>query len=317
MTSPAIEMQSLEHRYDSAPVLQGIDLVIDHGEIFGFLGHNGAGKTTAVNILTTLITPTGGTARVCGFDVVRQRAEVTGCIGYLPSEVRMYPHLTAVENLEFFARLSGVAEPRTAARDTLDFLDCAEFADRRVGTFSSGMRQRVGIAQAILHRPKVLFLDEPTTGLDPVSRARVWEEVRHLNDDLGMTIFLTTQYLEEADVLADRVGIINEGKIVAEGTPEELKRSVGSDLIVVRVQGDTDTARTTVEAVDGVEAVSVRNDELTISVADGAARISPVAVALNGCGVKVLDLTLRTPTLDDVFLELTGAHIQHDEEGAA
>ncbi|HEY5153646.1 MAG TPA: DUF4162 domain-containing protein, partial [Acidimicrobiales bacterium] len=164
----------------------------------------------------------------------------------------------------------------------------------------------------LVHNPEVLFLDEPTTGLDPVSRIRVWEEVRRLNDELGMTIFLTTQYLEEADQLADRVGIINAGKIVAEGTPDELKRQIGSDVVVARVVGDMDVAKAAVVGIEGVEAVTVRNDEITVAVEDGAASISPVAVALNHCGVKVVDLTLRTPTLDDVFLELTGAHIQDD-----
>ena len=214
MTSPAIEMKSLEHRYDSAPVLQGIDLVIEHGEIFGFLGHNGAGKTTAVNILTTLITPTGGAARVCGFDVVHQRAGVTRCIGYLPSEVRMYAHLTAVENLEFFARLSGVERPRAAAKDTLAYLDCADLADRRVGTFSSGMRQRVGIAQAILHRPKVLFLDEPTTGLDPMGVRQLRETILRLNRDLQMTVFMNTHLLSEVAKVCTTIGVLSHGELI-------------------------------------------------------------------------------------------------------
>ncbi len=270
-------------------------------------------------MLCTLIPPSGGTARVAGHDVATDPDGVRLRIGAALQDAAIDPKLTGREILWLQGRYYGLQKQEIQDRisDVLGLVDIGDAMDRRTGTYSGGMRRRLDLAAALVHNPDVLFLDEPTTGLDPVSRARVWEEVRHLNDDLGMTIFLTTQYLEEADVLADRVGIINEGKIVAEGTPEELKRSVGSDLIVVRVQGDTDTARTTVEAVDGVEAVSVRNDELTISVADGAARISPVAVALNGCGVKVLDLTLRTPTLDDVFLELTGAHIQHDEEGAA
>ena len=232
-TNPAIELQALEHRYDREPVLRGIDLVIEHGEIFGFLGHNGAGKTTAVNILTTLITPTGGTARVCGFDVVRQRAEVTGCIGYLPSEVRMYPHLTAVENLEFFARLSGVAEPRTAARDTLDFLDCAEFADRRVGTFSSGMRQRVGIAQAILHRPKVLVLDEPTIGLDPRQIIEIRQLIKSLSSG-DRTVILSTHILPEVAQVCDKVVIINAGRIACEDTIANLTREATLEEVFLR-----------------------------------------------------------------------------------
>ncbi len=214
MNDPAIELQSLEHRYDTEPVLRGIDLEIEHGEIFGFLGHNGAGKTTAVNILTTLITPTGGTARVRGFDVVRERAEVTRCIGYLPSEVRMYPHLTAAENLEFFARLSGVDRPREAARDTLAYLDCTELADRRVGTFSSGMRQRVGIAQAILHRPQVLFLDEPTTGLDPMGVRQLRDTILRLNRDLHMTVFMNTHLLSEVAKVCTTIGVLSHGELI-------------------------------------------------------------------------------------------------------
>ncbi len=179
------------------------------------------------------------------------------------------------------------------------------------------MKRRLDLAAALVHNPDVLFLDEPTTGLDPVSRTRVWEEVRRLNTQLGMTIFLTTQYLEEADELADRVGIINEGKLVAEGAPADLKRAVGADLIVARVEGDSKVARDAVAEIDGVESVEVHGGELTAAAADGAAAISPVAVALSECGVTVRELTLRTPTLDDVFLELTGNRIQSDGEEAS
>ena len=176
------------------------------------------------------------------------------------------------------------------------------------------MKRRLDLAAALVHNPEVLFLDEPTTGLDPVSRARVWEEVRRLNEALGMTIFLTTQYLEEADELAARVGILNAGRLVAEGTPEELKRKIGSDVIIARLEGPADPCVAAVLAVDGVEGAEARGSELVVTTANGAATIGPVAVALNGCGVPVRDLTLRTPTLDDVFLELTGSHIRTDDE---
>ena len=187
MDDAAIEMHGIRHRYDARDVLTGIDLRIEFGEVFGFLGHNGAGKTTAMNILTTLIAPTAGRAAVCGHDVVKERRAVTRCIGYLPADVRMYPHLTAAENLEFFARLSGVRAPRHAVARTLEYLDCAELANERLSTFSTGMRQRIGIAQAVLHQPKVLFLDEPTSGLDPQGVRQLRSTILRLNQDVGIT----------------------------------------------------------------------------------------------------------------------------------
>jgi ABC-2 type transport system ATP-binding protein len=214
MTEPAIELIGLEHRYDTTPVLRGIDLTIERGEVFGFLGHNGAGKTTAVNILTTLITPTGGTARVCGHDVVDDRLAVTRSIGYLPSEVRMYGHMTARENLEFFAKLSGVRDARKAVAETLDYLDCTELGDLKVGSFSTGMRQRIGIAQAVLHRPAVLFLDEPTAGLDPLGVRRLRETIIRLNAELGMTVFMNTHLLSEVSKVCTTIGVLNHGELI-------------------------------------------------------------------------------------------------------
>jgi ABC-2 type transport system ATP-binding protein len=214
MANSAIEIIGLEHRYDTEPVLCGINLTIEHGEVFGFLGHNGAGKTTAVNILTTLITPTGGTARVCGHDVVANRNEVTRSIGYLPSEVRMYGHMTAAENLEFFAKLSGVANARKAVAETLAYLECSDLANRKVGSFSTGMRQRIGIAQAVLHRPKVLFLDEPTAGLDPVGVRQLRDTIKRLNHDLGMTVFMNTHLLSEVAKVCTTIGVLNRGELI-------------------------------------------------------------------------------------------------------
>ncbi|MEO6570939.1 MAG: ABC transporter ATP-binding protein [Ilumatobacteraceae bacterium] len=218
--APAVELSGLSHRYDEAFVVRNIDLHIAHGEIFGFLGHNGAGKTTIVNILTTLLSPTEGTARVCGFDVVTERGAVTRRIGYLPSDVRLYPHLTARENLEFFAALSGVGDATAAVERTLDYLDARDLADRRVGSFSTGMRQRIGIAQAIVHRPDVLFLDEPTAGLDPVGVRHLRETIQRLNRELGMTVFMNTHLLSEVAKVCTTIGVLNHGEVIYKDTIE-------------------------------------------------------------------------------------------------
>jgi ABC-2 type transport system ATP-binding protein len=199
-----------------------------------------------------------------------------------------------------------------------DLIDIGDALGQRIGTYSGGMKRRLDLAAALVHNPDILFLDEPTTGLDPVSRVSVWAEVRRLNQQLGMTIFLTTQYLEEADELADRVGIIDQGRIVAEGTPTDLKRSIGTDVIIARVDGEASAVRHLVDGMEGILGVEAHGHELVIATENGSAAISPVAVALAGGSVQVRDLTLRTPTLDDVFLEMTGTHIEreHTEEVA-
>ena len=224
MAGPAIEMSEVSHAYETDEVLHGIDLSIERGEVFGFLGHNGAGKTTAINILTTLIRPSAGTARVCGFDVVSQRHEVAARIGYLPADVRLYGHMTARENLEFFARLSGAEDPKRAVTETLDYLDAADYADRRVGGFSTGMRQRIGIAQAIVHRPQVLFLDEPTSGLDPMGVRQLRQTIQRLNQDLGMTVFMNTHLLPEVSQVCTTIGVLNHGELIYKDSIEETMR---------------------------------------------------------------------------------------------
>jgi ABC-2 type transport system ATP-binding protein len=209
-----ISLDNLGHRYAQGPVLHGITLRIDEGEVFGFLGHNGAGKTTTIHALTTLITPTSGSASVCGFDLVTQRMDVQKRIGYLPESVRLYDNLTARENLSFFASLSGVADVDKAVSTTLAFLECAELADRQVGTFSKGMRQRIGIAQAIVHEPSVLFLDEPTSGLDPMGVRQLRDTIVRLNTELGMTIFMSTHLLSEVARVCTTIGVLNHGNLI-------------------------------------------------------------------------------------------------------
>ena len=314
--STTISAEKLVRQFNGLTAVDEVDLAIQAGEIYGFLGPNGAGKSTTVRVLCTLLAPTSGRAVVAGHDVAGEPTEVRLRIGVALQEAALDPKQTGEELLRLQGRLYGLSRPDVDRRvaDLATLIDIGDALGRPISTYSGGMKRRLDLAAALVHNPEVLFLDEPTTGLDPVSRARVWDEVRRLNRELGMTIFLTTQYLEEADALADRVGIINEGRIVAEGTPVELKRSIGTDVIFARLDGDGEAACPAVESVAGVVGVEARGSELVITAADGTAVIGPVAVALNNCGVPVRDLTLRTPTLDDVFLELTGTHIQRDDE---
>ncbi len=315
----AIRAEGLVRRFGESTAVDGLDLEVRRGEIYGFLGPNGAGKSTTVRMLCTLLGPTAGRATVCGHDVATQPGRVRTSIGVALQDVALDPKQTGTELLRLQARLYGLTRAETEQRlaELATIVDIGDALDRRVGTYSGGMKRRLDLAAALVHNPEVLFLDEPTTGLDPVSRTRVWDEVSRLNTELGMTIFLTTQYLEEADALAGRVGIIDGGRLVAEGAPAELKRTVGQDVIVVRVSGDPEVAVRTLRELPEVDAVDARHDELVVSVADGSSSIGPVAVALHRAAVGVRDLTLRTPTLDDVFLDLTGARISTEGDDRA
>jgi ABC-2 type transport system ATP-binding protein len=310
MTS-AISVDGLVRRFDGVTAVDHVNLDVQQGEIYGFLGPNGAGKSTTVRILCTLLTPTEGRAVVAGHDVATEPGAVRLRIGVALQEAALDPKQTGLELLRLQGRLYGLSRSDIDRRvaDLAQLVDIGAAMTRPIGTYSGGMRRRLDLAAALVHGPQVLFLDEPTTGLDPVSRARKWQEVRRLNREQDMTIFLTTQYLEEADELADRVGIIDGGRLVAEGTPEQLKRSVGNDVIVAQVDGRAEAFRAAVRTVPGVRGVEVRGGELWVSTADGAALIGPVAVALSRVA-PVRNLTLRTTTLDDVFLELTGNHIR-------
>ncbi len=315
MGTPAIEAEGLRRTFEETVAVAGLDLRVEGGEIYGFLGPNGAGKSTCVRMLCTLLVPSAGHARVAGYDVARQPEAVRLRIGVALQEAALDDRQNGIELLRLQARLYGLRGKAVEQRiaDLTDLIDIGDAMNRRIGTYSGGMKRRLDLAAALVHNPDVLFLDEPTTGLDPVSRAKVWGEITALNRELGMTIFLTTQYLEEADALARRVGIIDLGRLVAEGTPAELKRKVGTDVIVADVDGDASTACEALVGVSGVTSVDPIGDEVLIHVVEGSSSVGPVAIALDGCGVTVRGLTLRTPTLDDVFLELTGGHL-HEEE---
>ena len=320
MPPSAIAAESLSRHFGKLKAVDELSLEVEEGEIYGFLGPNGAGKTTAVRMLCTLLAPTSGRAVVAGFDVAKAPHQVRKRVGAALQSTALDEKMTGRELLRIQGRYYGLSAAEIANR-------CEELApilemdaiDRRVATYSGGMKRRLDVAIALIHSPSVLFLDEPTTGLDPSSRAKVWEEIRHLNQHMGVTIFLTTQYLEEADELADRVAIFNSGHLVAEDDPEELKRQVGKDVIVVHLGCDaTDSeAEALLAGVSGVEHVEASGSELAISSSQGAATISPVALALSSADVPVVELSLRTPTLDDVFFHVTGERMEEESRAGA
>jgi ABC-2 type transport system ATP-binding protein len=311
---PAIVVEKLERAFDEVRAVQGVDLAVEEGEIYGFLGPNGAGKTTTVRMLTTLLLPTGGRASVAGHDVEREARQVRASIGVALQEAALDPLMTGRELIRLQATLQGLpsAEGRRRADGLLERVGLTEAADRRVGGYSGGMQRRLDLAAALVHEPRVLFLDEPTTGLDPVSRKTIWEEVRALNDE-GTTVFLTTQYLEEADQLADNVGIIDNGRIVAEGTPESLKAEMGNPHIQLTLEEGSIAVAEEACAQIGRLLPPVDGRTILVEVENGAADIPRVVRALDDAGIEVGSLELVQPTLDDVFVAKTGYHLPLEE----
>ncbi len=312
----AIEVIGLERQFKGGlKAVDGIDLEVAPGEVYGFLGPNGAGKTTTVRMLVTLLRPTGGHARVAGYDVATQPAQVRRRIGVALQEAALDGLMTGTELIELQATLHGIPPRavRSRGEQLIGRVGLTGAADRRVATYSGGMRRRLDLAMALIHEPEVLFLDEPTTGLDPTSRLTLWDEVRRLRDE-GTTVFLTTQYLEEADQLCDRLGIIAAGKIVAEGTPAVLKAEVGRPhLDLVLADGSDLSAARDVVARFGDHRPTTEACHLSIALERGAPDIAPILRALDDAGFEVAELELKQPTLDDVFLDKTGEHL----EGAA
>ena len=315
---PAIVVEGLERAFGEVLAVQGIDLQVGEGEIYGFLGPNGAGKTTTVRMLTTLLLPTGGRASVAGHDVVAEARQVRASIGVALQEAALDPLMTGRELIRLQATLQGLppARGRERADGLLDRVGLTYAADRRVGTYSGGMQRRLDLAAALVHEPRVLFLDEPTTGLDPVSRKTIWEEVRELNEE-GTTVFLTTQYLEEADQLADNVGIIDSGRIVAEGTPEALKGEVGNPHVELLVGEGAVPEAERVCAELGKLLPPKDGKRVLLEVANGAADVPRVVRALDEAGIVVESLELVRPSLDDVFVAKTGHRLEKEESTAS
>ncbi|MEU5539261.1 ATP-binding cassette domain-containing protein [Streptomyces sp. NPDC020362] len=307
----AIHTEGLRKRYGDHEALRGVDLAVPAGTVLGVLGPNGAGKTTTVRILATLLEPDAGTARVAGYDVVRERRQVQRAIGLTGQYAAVDEQLTGAENLRMIGMLQRLT--RTAARqraaELLDRFDLADAAGRPAGTYSGGMRRRLDLAASLVARPSVLFLDEPTTGLDPASRLGLWAMIRE-EVAAGVTVLLTTQYLEEADELADRIVVVDSGRVIAEGTSGELKRTVGGERLEVALTDPGQRPAAAAALSRAVGAVPYADDAgrvLSVPLDGGLHDIAEAAVALRAAGVTVTDFAVRRPSLDDVFLSLTGA----------
>ena len=315
MASNPIEAEGLVKQFDDIAAVDGIDLTLKEGEVFGFLGPNGAGKTTTVRILVTLMKPTAGTAKVAGFDVVKEANSVRRRIGVALQEASLDPLMKGSELMKLQAVMHGMSKQDATKRseELLERVGLIDAADRQVKTYSGGMKRRLDLAVSLVHEPEVLFLDEPTTGLDPTSRLSLWEEVRSLNKEKGTTIFLTTQYLEEADELAGRIAIIDRGKIVREGTPQNLKAQVSNPTL--RVVVDEEVQAKAREIMLGFGDLRPSKDEvIAIGLTDGVLKMSEVLKSLDKAGIAPRHLELDEPSLDDVFADATGYRLEGTEE---
>jgi ABC-2 type transport system ATP-binding protein len=312
----SIITRGIARHFGDVRAVDGVDLNIGSGRIFGFLGPNGSGKTTMVKMLTTILAPTAGTARVGGFDVVADQAKVRARIGVALQEVGLDSLMTAREMLVLQSRLfsADLSASRSKAELLLKTVGLDDVdPKKRVGKFSGGMKRRLDLALALVNDPEILFLDEPTTGLDPVSRTAIWEEVQRLNKELGMTIFLTTQYLEEADRLADEVAIIDKGKIVAQGVPRALKKEIGNEVVTLTFASAEAAARAGEVLAEAAPSRQLSGRDLLCYFTAAADRLPGLIRTLDQAGIALEGLTLKEPTLDDVFLRATGQRIASGE----
>ena len=319
LPEPVIEASGLTKDFKKTRAVDGASFTVLEGEVFGFLGPNGAGKSTTIKMLTTVLKPTAGSARVLGHDIEHDGTSVRRSIGLVPQEYTADEDLTGLDNLLLCASLYDLdrATARQRSAELLELVQLAEAKDRKVETYSGGMRRRLELACGLLHRPKLLFLDEPTLGLDVQTRRAVWEHITDLRKRFGMTLFLTTHYLEEADRLCDRIAVMDKGRIVAIGTPAELKSRVGGDQMVLRTEGMPPTdAAARFAALPGVLSAEATDDGVRLTLDDADAALAGILAAANQGGIVVQRLSVTKPSLDDAYLKLTG-HALRQEEGSS
>jgi ABC-2 type transport system ATP-binding protein len=312
--SEAIKAINLTKAFGKFVAVDHINFEVKEGEIFGFLGPNGAGKSTTIKMLTTVLKPTEGTAIVNGYDIIKEPAKVRNSIGVVPQEFTADEDLTGWENMMLMAGLYGIKKDvaKERAKELLDMVELTQAMNRKVQTYSGGMRRRLEIAMSLISRPKILFLDEPTIGLDAQTRSAIWNYIMKLKKEYGMTIFVTTHYLEEADLYADRIAIIDHGKILAIGSPKELKESVGGDVITLNTSNDDETMKL-LQNLDGIIDIRKVDNMLRIKVKDGEEMAPKILEKLIKSGVKVLKMSITEPTMDEVYMEYTGRKMRDEE----
>jgi ABC-2 type transport system ATP-binding protein len=309
----AIETENLTKRFDEEVLaVDGVNLAIQTNSIYALLGPNGAGKTTTISMLTTLIEPTSGAAKIAGFDVVKQAGEVRSRIGVTFQEIVLDPDLTGRESLDFHGRLYNMpkSERQNKIGELFQLVELEEAADRRTNTYSGGMKRRLELARGLMTEPDILFLDEPTQGLDPQNRANIWEYIRNLQANTNITLLLTTHYMDEAEALADQVGIIDYGRLIAEGTPREFTSQLGADVFHVEGSGNQEQFLAQVKELPFVQGVNANNGTMQISVGEGSGRLVEIIKTSQSAGFHIEDVSLAKPTLGDVFLKFTGRQLR-------
>ena len=311
----AIEIRNLTKKFNGFTAVDNISFEVKKGEFFGLLGPNGAGKTTTINMLSTLLSPTSGYAKVAGYDIVKERENVRRSIGMVFQEPALDSKLTGRENLEFHAMMYGMnkEERKRRINEVLELVELSDKANILVENYSGGMKRRLEIARGLIHKPKVLFLDEPTLGLDAQTRRHIWDYIKRLNRESSITIILTTHYMEEADYLCDRIAIIDHGKIIAMDTPKRLKDKLGGDIITFELEGNSNEFMNAVNKLRFVESVKKHDGKLTVMVEQGEKRIPELISMAQKKGVDIKSVTLHKPSLEDVFLHFTGKTIREKE----